>query len=130
MSINKLFNCNTALRCLTAMPPEGCTRAGILPGCPSLDRGSGDAEFGFEPRTFRSGDSRSNLLSYLSPNGYQSKGSNIVGENEASRRWNSLEDEDKKGGISEIHSFANKFGFARDSPGTQLNLPFVVFPGN
>ncbi|KAG5454761.1 hypothetical protein CSKR_104366 [Clonorchis sinensis] len=26
--------------------------------------------------------------------------------------------------ISEIHSFANKFGFARDSPGTQLNLSF------
>ncbi|KAG5446963.1 hypothetical protein CSKR_107023 [Clonorchis sinensis] len=26
------------------MPPEGCTRAGILPGCPSLDRGSREAE--------------------------------------------------------------------------------------
>ncbi|KER31367.1 hypothetical protein T265_02414 [Opisthorchis viverrini] len=24
--------------CLAAMPPEGSTRAGILPGCPSLDR--------------------------------------------------------------------------------------------
>ncbi|KAG5455056.1 hypothetical protein CSKR_109927 [Clonorchis sinensis] len=41
-------------RCLAVMPPEGCTRAGILPGCPSLDRGSRDAEVGFEPRTFRS----------------------------------------------------------------------------
>ncbi|KER25612.1 LOW QUALITY PROTEIN: hypothetical protein T265_14179, partial [Opisthorchis viverrini] len=40
-------------RCLAAMPPEGSTRAGILPGCPSLDRGSRVAEFGFEPRTFR-----------------------------------------------------------------------------
>ncbi|KER32929.1 hypothetical protein T265_01023 [Opisthorchis viverrini] len=30
----------------------------------------------------------------------------------------------------EIHLFANKFGFARDSPGTQLNLSFVMFPGN
>ncbi|KER20312.1 hypothetical protein T265_11119 [Opisthorchis viverrini] len=26
------------LRCLAAIPPEGSTRAGILPGCPSLDR--------------------------------------------------------------------------------------------
>ncbi|KER27010.1 hypothetical protein T265_05842, partial [Opisthorchis viverrini] len=39
------------LRCLTAMPPEGCTKAGIPPGCPSLDRGSREAEVGFEPRT-------------------------------------------------------------------------------
>ncbi|KER24145.1 hypothetical protein T265_08133 [Opisthorchis viverrini] len=36
------------------MPPEGSTRAGILSGCPSLDRGSRVAEVGFEPRTFRS----------------------------------------------------------------------------
>ncbi|KAG5452240.1 hypothetical protein CSKR_112514 [Clonorchis sinensis] len=36
------------------MPPEGTTRAGILPGCPSLDRGSREAEVGFEPWTFRS----------------------------------------------------------------------------
>ncbi|KAG5445894.1 hypothetical protein CSKR_109643 [Clonorchis sinensis] len=43
----------TLFRCLAAMPPEGSTRAGILPGCPSLDRGSREAEVGFEPRTFR-----------------------------------------------------------------------------
>ncbi|KAG5443707.1 Protein f37c4.5 [Clonorchis sinensis] len=36
------------------MPPEGSTRAEILPGCPSLDRGIREAEVGFEPRTFRS----------------------------------------------------------------------------
>ncbi|KAG5442805.1 hypothetical protein CSKR_112268 [Clonorchis sinensis] len=47
------------------MPPEGSTRAGILPGCPSLDRGSREAEVGFEPRTFRSVNSRSNHLSHL-----------------------------------------------------------------
>ncbi|KER31962.1 hypothetical protein T265_01895 [Opisthorchis viverrini] len=35
------------------MPPEGSTRARILPGCSSLDRGSRVAEVGFEPRTFR-----------------------------------------------------------------------------
>ncbi|KAG5442553.1 hypothetical protein CSKR_108755 [Clonorchis sinensis] len=52
-------------RCLAAMPPEGSTRAGILPGCPSLDRGSREAEVGFEPRTFRSVNSRSNHLSHL-----------------------------------------------------------------
>ncbi|GAA53475.1 hypothetical protein CLF_110324 [Clonorchis sinensis] len=40
-------------RRLNAMPPEGCTRAGILSACPSLDRGSREAEIGFEPRTFR-----------------------------------------------------------------------------
>ncbi|KER30906.1 hypothetical protein T265_02721 [Opisthorchis viverrini] len=28
-------------------------RAEILPGCPSLDRGSREAEVGFEPQTFR-----------------------------------------------------------------------------
>ncbi|KAG5449522.1 hypothetical protein CSKR_111837 [Clonorchis sinensis] len=32
--------------------------------------------------------------------------------------------------VQEIHSFANQFGFARDSPRIQLNLPFVMFPGN
>ncbi|KER33543.1 hypothetical protein T265_00652 [Opisthorchis viverrini] len=54
-------------RCLAAMPPEGSTRAGILSGCPSLDRGSRVAEVGFEPRTFRSVNSRSNHLSHLAP---------------------------------------------------------------
>ncbi|KAG5450060.1 hypothetical protein CSKR_113375, partial [Clonorchis sinensis] len=54
-------------RCLTAMPPEGCTRAGILRGCPSLDRGSREAEVGFEPRTFRSVNSRYNQLGHLAP---------------------------------------------------------------
>ncbi|KAG5441015.1 Ras-specific guanine nucleotide-releasing factor 2 [Clonorchis sinensis] len=44
----------TPFRCLAAMPPEGSTRAGILPGCPSLDRGSREAEVGFELRTLRS----------------------------------------------------------------------------
>ncbi|KER27956.1 hypothetical protein T265_05081 [Opisthorchis viverrini] len=52
-------------RCLTAAPPEGFTRAGILPGCPSLDRGSREAEVGFEPRTFRSVNLRSNHLGHL-----------------------------------------------------------------
>ncbi|KER32485.1 hypothetical protein T265_12813, partial [Opisthorchis viverrini] len=37
-------------RCLPVMPPEGCTRAGILSGCP---RGSREVEVGFEPETFR-----------------------------------------------------------------------------
>ncbi|KAG5446923.1 hypothetical protein CSKR_113874 [Clonorchis sinensis] len=54
-------------RCLTAMLPEGCTRAGILPGCPSLDRGNREAEVGFEPRTCRSVSSRSNHLGHLGP---------------------------------------------------------------
>ncbi|KAG5442301.1 hypothetical protein CSKR_109882 [Clonorchis sinensis] len=44
----------TPSRCLAAMPSEGSMRAGILPGCPSLDRGSREAEVGFQPRTFRS----------------------------------------------------------------------------
>ncbi|KAG5443634.1 hypothetical protein CSKR_102535, partial [Clonorchis sinensis] len=38
---------------LAAMPAQRSTRAGILPGCPSLDRGSRKVEVGFEPRTFR-----------------------------------------------------------------------------
>ncbi|KER22241.1 hypothetical protein T265_09609 [Opisthorchis viverrini] len=44
----------TPFMCPAAMPPEGSTRAGILPGCPSLDRESREAEFGSEPRTSRS----------------------------------------------------------------------------
>ncbi|KER24231.1 hypothetical protein T265_08074 [Opisthorchis viverrini] len=39
------------------MPPKGWTKARILSGCPSLDRGSREAEVGFEPRTFRRADS-------------------------------------------------------------------------
>ncbi|KER33312.1 hypothetical protein T265_00809 [Opisthorchis viverrini] len=52
-------------QCLAAMPPEESTRAGTLPGCPSLDRESREAEVGFEPRTFRSVNSRSNHLGHL-----------------------------------------------------------------
>ncbi|KER19681.1 hypothetical protein T265_11609 [Opisthorchis viverrini] len=37
--------------CLAIMPAEGGTKAGLLPGCPSLDRSSRDAEVGFEPWT-------------------------------------------------------------------------------
>ncbi|KAG5454445.1 Heteroproteinous nuclear ribonucleoprotein L, partial [Clonorchis sinensis] len=55
----------TPFRCLAAMPPEGSTRAEILPGCPSLDRGSREAEVGFEPRTLWSANSRSNHLRHL-----------------------------------------------------------------
>ncbi|KAG5445244.1 ATP synthase subunit alpha, mitochondrial [Clonorchis sinensis] len=33
----------TTFRCLDAMPPEGSTRAGILPDCPSIDRRNRDA---------------------------------------------------------------------------------------
>ncbi|KER25327.1 hypothetical protein T265_07201 [Opisthorchis viverrini] len=36
-----------SFRCLAALPHEGGTRAGILPGCPSLDRGSREAELRF-----------------------------------------------------------------------------------
>ncbi|KAG5453775.1 hypothetical protein CSKR_113832 [Clonorchis sinensis] len=43
----------TPFRCLAVMPSEGSTKTGILPGCPSLDRGGREAGVGFEPRTFR-----------------------------------------------------------------------------
>ncbi|KER26173.1 hypothetical protein T265_14058, partial [Opisthorchis viverrini] len=42
-------------RCATAMLPERSTRAEILWGCRSLDRGSRELEIGFERRTFRYG---------------------------------------------------------------------------
>ncbi|KER21539.1 hypothetical protein T265_10162 [Opisthorchis viverrini] len=41
-------------RCPAAMPLKGSARAGILPGCPSLDRESRAPKIGFETRTFRS----------------------------------------------------------------------------
>ncbi|KER27050.1 LOW QUALITY PROTEIN: hypothetical protein T265_13876 [Opisthorchis viverrini] len=56
---------SAGLQRLAAMPPEGNTRVEKLSGCPSLDRGSRGAEVGFEPRTFRSVNSRSNHLSHL-----------------------------------------------------------------
>ncbi|KER31458.1 hypothetical protein T265_12985, partial [Opisthorchis viverrini] len=43
----------TPFQCLTATQSEGSTRAVILPGRASLDRGSREAEFGFDPRTLR-----------------------------------------------------------------------------
>ncbi|KER20158.1 hypothetical protein T265_11240 [Opisthorchis viverrini] len=49
-----------AIRCLTAMRPEGSTRARILPSCPSLDRESREAGVGFGPRTIRSVNLRPN----------------------------------------------------------------------
>ncbi|KER29365.1 hypothetical protein T265_04018 [Opisthorchis viverrini] len=51
----------------TAMPRLGDTRAGILSGYPSLDRGRREAEVGFEPRTFRSVNSCSNHFGHLAP---------------------------------------------------------------
>ncbi|KER27485.1 LOW QUALITY PROTEIN: hypothetical protein T265_13775 [Opisthorchis viverrini] len=47
------------------LPPRERTRARILPGCPSLDRGSRVTGVGFEPRTFRSVNSNSNHLGHL-----------------------------------------------------------------
>ncbi|KER33594.1 hypothetical protein T265_00491 [Opisthorchis viverrini] len=43
----------TLFRCLAAMPPGGSKRARILPGCPSLVKGSREADVEIEPRTFR-----------------------------------------------------------------------------
>ncbi|KER26165.1 LOW QUALITY PROTEIN: hypothetical protein T265_14056 [Opisthorchis viverrini] len=48
-------------RYLAAMPPESCTRAGILPGCPSLNSGNREAEAG------PSVNSRSYHLDHLAP---------------------------------------------------------------
>ncbi|KER24176.1 hypothetical protein T265_08112 [Opisthorchis viverrini] len=61
----------------TVMPHEGSTRAGILPSCPSLDRGSREAEVGFKPRTFRSVGSRSNHLGHLAEHHLQANHSLI-----------------------------------------------------
>ncbi|KER25792.1 hypothetical protein T265_06822 [Opisthorchis viverrini] len=57
----------TPFRCLAATPHEGDTRAEILPGLPSLDRGSREAEVGFELQAFRSVNSCSNHLVHLAP---------------------------------------------------------------
>ncbi|KER27693.1 hypothetical protein T265_05321 [Opisthorchis viverrini] len=48
-----------------AIPPEGCKRAGILPGFPGLGRKSREAEVRFEPRIFRSVNSPSNHLIHI-----------------------------------------------------------------
>ncbi|KER26349.1 hypothetical protein T265_06394 [Opisthorchis viverrini] len=47
-------------RCLSVTSPERSMRARILPGCSSLERGSREAEIGFEPRTFWPVNSSSN----------------------------------------------------------------------
>ncbi|KAG5442937.1 hypothetical protein CSKR_104780 [Clonorchis sinensis] len=62
-------------RCLVSMPPEGRTRAGILPDCPSLDRVSREAEVGFEPWTFRSVTPRYNHVPQLRHSTHQSQAS-------------------------------------------------------
>ncbi|KAG5445739.1 hypothetical protein CSKR_113225 [Clonorchis sinensis] len=43
--------CYAPFQCLTTMPPEDCMKAEILPGRPSLDRGSREAEVGIIPRS-------------------------------------------------------------------------------
>ncbi|KER32147.1 hypothetical protein T265_01764 [Opisthorchis viverrini] len=58
MNMDMLVACGKHLpshscrRCLAATPPEGSTRAGMAPGCPSLDTKSRDTEIGFEAQTF------------------------------------------------------------------------------
>ncbi|KAG5445458.1 hypothetical protein CSKR_103729, partial [Clonorchis sinensis] len=54
LCLSNIHDTVAPFRCLTAMLPEGSIRAGILPGCPSLDRGSQEADVGSEPRTFLS----------------------------------------------------------------------------
>ncbi|KER23934.1 LOW QUALITY PROTEIN: hypothetical protein T265_14530 [Opisthorchis viverrini] len=54
----------SSFRCLAAMPPDGSTRVEILPGYPSLDKERRETEIEFEPWTFRSVNSRSNLLGH------------------------------------------------------------------
>ncbi|KER32484.1 hypothetical protein T265_12812, partial [Opisthorchis viverrini] len=49
----------TPFRCRAAKPSERSTLAGILPGCPSLDRGSREVEVVFEPLAFWSVNSGS-----------------------------------------------------------------------
>ncbi|KER26466.1 hypothetical protein T265_06318 [Opisthorchis viverrini] len=46
--IYQLYFNQSECGCLTAMLPEGNTRAKILSGCPSLDRRSREAEVGFD----------------------------------------------------------------------------------
>ncbi|KER19593.1 hypothetical protein T265_11676 [Opisthorchis viverrini] len=53
-------NSISPFRYLNAIPAEGTPKAQILPGYPSLDRSSRDAEMGFEQRTFRPIGSRLN----------------------------------------------------------------------
>ncbi|KER28782.1 hypothetical protein T265_04473 [Opisthorchis viverrini] len=60
-------------RCLATMPQEGGTRDGILSGRPNIDRESRVAEVGFEPRTFRSVNSRSNHLVHLASQTYAAR---------------------------------------------------------
>ncbi|KER23940.1 hypothetical protein T265_08300 [Opisthorchis viverrini] len=57
---NKNLSPVTLFRCLTAMQPEESARAGILSGFSSLAKGIRETEVGFEPRTFRSVNSRFN----------------------------------------------------------------------
>ncbi|KER24735.1 hypothetical protein T265_07685 [Opisthorchis viverrini] len=49
---NNIRSAVTPCGYLADMPTEGSTRARTLPGCPSLDGRSRDAEVGFEPQTF------------------------------------------------------------------------------
>ncbi|KER22648.1 hypothetical protein T265_09309 [Opisthorchis viverrini] len=86
-------------------------RAGILPGSPRLDRESREAEVGFEPRTFRSVNSRYYLK--------LEKGCilqfRVFGEKEVEEVFRMM-DRNKDGVISqkEFLQFLKKYGHERD----------------
>ncbi|KER32274.1 hypothetical protein T265_01699 [Opisthorchis viverrini] len=117
-------HCSVApFRCLTAIPPEGDTGAGILPGYPSLDRGSRGAEVGFEPRTFRSVNSPSNYLSHLAPSSLPDRHrSPLWGE---MAQWLERESTDRKVRDSNPTS---AFRFPLSRLGQPGHIPALVLP--
>ncbi|KER29454.1 hypothetical protein T265_03920 [Opisthorchis viverrini] len=82
----QMFKTMGPFRCLTAMAPEGSMRARILPGCPSQDRGSREAEVGFEQRTFRSITSRY-IICHVVPSARSPYLLNIAVEQKQAHRW-------------------------------------------
>ncbi|KER33353.1 hypothetical protein T265_00679 [Opisthorchis viverrini] len=65
LTMEKNHSAVATFRLLAVMPHEG---AGILPGCPSIDRGSREAQNGFERRSFRLGQPGS-ILALVLPSG-------------------------------------------------------------
>ncbi|KER32142.1 hypothetical protein T265_01761 [Opisthorchis viverrini] len=60
VNVTRYRSAVASFRCLTAMPPEGSTKAEIVSGFLSLDRGTKETGFGFDPRTFLSVNLRFN----------------------------------------------------------------------
>ncbi|KER21750.1 hypothetical protein T265_09989 [Opisthorchis viverrini] len=104
----------TPFRCLPTTLVEGSTRAGILPNCPNLDRGSREAEVAFELRTSRSSPQEKTLLGVYEEQCLLRKG--VTPERFFLERERELTDRKVRGARSASHIPLSRLGEPRSIP--------------